>query len=118
MLDARRSFNLRPMSSAFFKSSSAALAASALLLGLAPACAKGVTDNETSRTGPLSVETHRNPHGGNGLGAGGRMTDDWIYPEPQPGEGHHAGGSHGDEEKVSSPHDVPPAEQGHGPKSH
>jgi len=92
-----------------------ALLTSGLLLALG---CKGATDADATKTGPVSFEMKRNPHGGNGLGTGGHMTDDWIYPKPEEGAAkpHAAPGAHGtSHESVGSPSDIPHADPGHGP---
>jgi hypothetical protein len=96
--------------------SKTALALTSSLM-LASAC-KGVTDSEPAKSGPLIFEMKRNPHGGNGLGAGGQMTNDWTYPEPTAGEGHHGQPAHAPQGSHQSSEDAKPASGAHQGTAH
>jgi len=63
------------------------IVAAAACAGLVSACGNDPKDMEAAQFLNLNL-TRGTPHGSQGLGQGGRMTDDWIYPEPE-------GGAHG-----------------------
>ncbi len=88
-----------------------ALLFAGLGLGLGVGCDGKAVDRAAVKSGSVGFEVKRNPHGGNGLGAGGQMTDNWMYPEEQ-GEGE---GNRGNSTTTPG---TGKAEPGHGARPH